>query len=122
VPGRKPQGALVIGIFGLQWAVLALLPVPGYGAGVLSPEGNAARHVDALLLGWFGPRQASDADLVLMPTAGAVATTLIGVLAGHWLRSSIDLNARLAGLFTAGLLLLMLGSAWDVVLPINKQL
>lgn len=120
--GWRAQWVLIVAALGLQWAVLALLPVPGYGAGVLSPDGNAASYVDRLALSWLGPRDAPDVNIVIVPMAGAVSTTVIGVLAGHWLRGERERNARLAGLFTAGMLLLMLGSAWEVVLPINKQL
>ena len=33
------------------WAALTLVPVPGVGAGVLTPEGNLASFVDRALLG-----------------------------------------------------------------------
>ena len=32
------------------WAIMELVPVPGYGAGVLTPEGNLISYTDSLLL------------------------------------------------------------------------
>src|SRR5262249_23162600 len=34
----------------LYWALMTLVPVPGHGAGVLTPEGNLAAYIDHLLL------------------------------------------------------------------------
>lgn len=48
-----PRGRLVLStlLLGGYWAAMRLVPVPGYGAGDLSPEGNLAFHVDHLVLG-----------------------------------------------------------------------
>ena len=39
------------------WALMTLVPVPGFGPGDLSPEGNLAAHLDRIILGdhmWRG--------------------------------------------------------------------
>ncbi|HET9253440.1 MAG TPA: hypothetical protein VFP58_15105 [Candidatus Eisenbacteria bacterium] len=122
--GWRAQLAAVVGALGLQWAAYTLLPVPG--AGVLSPESNPARFVDlALLSPLLGvghlPNDRVD-DLILLPTLGAIATTLIGLLVGHWVRSARARRVHVRGLAIAGFALVALGVVWNMALPINKPL
>ncbi len=49
----RMQGAVSAGLLLAYWAVLELVPVPGVGAGVLTPDGNVAIWVDRLVLGRF---------------------------------------------------------------------
>ncbi|MGE5863285.1 MAG: acyltransferase family protein, partial [Nitrososphaerales archaeon] len=70
------------------WAILKLIPVPGYGAGVLTPEGNFAGYVDRLLLPgkffqWYFPG-ILDREGLLGHISG-VAMGLLGVLTGQFL-------------------------------------
>lgn len=53
----------------------------------------------------------------LASTLGALATTLLGVRAGDWLR-----HGRSRALWVGGVAALALGLAWSVVLPWNKNL
>ena len=52
----------------------------------------------------------------------AVATTLLGVLAGHWLLSGRAPGAVAAGLAVAGLAATAMGALWGLWFPINKPL
>src|SRR5436305_1195228 len=45
------QIATVVAALAAYWAALMLIPVPGAGAGVLTPEGNLASYLDRALLG-----------------------------------------------------------------------
>jgi predicted acyltransferase len=119
----RVQVAVIAVIWLAHWMLLALLDVPGYGAGDLTPAGNASRYVDQLLLGphsqsYHGEIEPSG----VLAIFSAISTTVIGLLTGHWLRSKTDLPVRIAALFTAGFALFVLGSAWDHVLPVNKAL
>ncbi len=58
----------------------------------------------------------------LLSTLPAIATTLLGVLAGHWLRSGRPPFEIDAGLFVAGTVSVVLGWAWGGVFVINKAL
>lgn len=121
--GPRVQFALVVIALLVQWSVFALLPVPGFGPGVMTLEGNAASHIDRLIFApLFGPNRGGEMAIVILPTLGAIATTLIGVLAGHWLRSARALPVRVSGLFAVGLFLFLLGNVWNELLPVNKQL
>ena len=59
----------------------------------------------------------------LLSTIPAIATTLIGVLAGGWLRESgRNGHVKAAALFIAGAIGLAMGCLWDQSFPINKNL
>ena len=47
----RAQVAVVISALAGYWAAMTWIPVPGAGAGVLTPEGNLASFVDRALLG-----------------------------------------------------------------------
>ena len=58
----------------------------------------------------------------LVSTIPAIATTLSGVLTGHFLRSSRDKKDICGWLFTAGWLAIVVGLFWHIAFPINKSL
>lgn len=114
---------VVVGLVLLAyWAALALVPVPGYGAGVLTPEGSLPSFIDRLILtpahlyqGWFDPEG-------LLSTLPAAASVMFGAAAGVWVKRS-QVSSRVSlGLMAAGLVCLLLGALWGLVFPINKQL
>jgi predicted acyltransferase len=104
--------------------VLTKIPTPGYAAGDLSKEGSIASFVDRKLLGnhiWKGGDKIYDPEGILS-TFPAIATTLLGVLAGHWLRRRADEYEKVAGLFVAGAVGVVAGWCWNPFFPINKAL
>ena len=112
--------ALLLG----YWAAMMLVPVPGYGAGNLSKDGNLAAYVDRAVLGtdhlWKSAKTWDPEGL--LSTLPAVATVLLGVFAGRWMRSGRSPADRLVGLFLAGTAAVTLGWMWNEVFPINKAL
>jgi predicted acyltransferase len=110
-------GALLL----VYWALMMLVPVPGFGAGDLSMEGNPAAYVDRALLGRHTWKPLYDPEGILS-TIPAVATTLGGVLAGHWLGSRRSELEKVAGMFVAGAFASMSGWAWGLLFPVNKAL
>jgi predicted acyltransferase len=105
----------------VYWAVMKLVPVPGYGAGVLTPQGNFAAYLDNLLLSGHLKEGAWDPEGILS-TVPAISSALFGVLTGHWIRSPRDPYEKVAGLFVIGSVSLVLGVVWDLFFPINKNL
>jgi predicted acyltransferase len=123
VTGWRTQLAVVVSLLLGYWAVLTLVPVPGFGAGTLTPEGNVAGWVDRAVLGphvWRASR-VYDPEGVLS-TAPALATVLMGVLAGRWVRTHRAPRTIVTGLVLLGVVALALGAEWGNWLPLNKAL
>jgi hypothetical protein len=116
----RAQIAAVIAALAGYWAALTLIPVPGAGSGVLTPEGNLASFVDRALLGRHLLMRYSDPEGILS-TLPAIATAMAGVFAGDWLKERRQAHHS-AWLFAAGLLAMIGGLAWGRVFPINKNL
>lgn len=126
--------SIVVTILIGYWLVMTLIPVPGQGeigARLLEqPARTLAAWVDQLTLDfseWGLGNHIWENTLVfdpegLLTTIPAIATTLIGVLAGRWLGSMRPAVARLKGLFIAGAALTIVGLIWNVAFPINKNL
>lgn len=119
--GVRGQVGWAVALLAVYWLVIELVPVPGHGSGVLEPHGNLVGYLDTFLFrghlyhGDFDPEG-------LLSTLPAVATTLLGVLAGQWLTSSAAPSRKTAGLLAAGAALAIAGGICDRWLPINKQL
>jgi predicted acyltransferase len=122
--GWRGQLAWAVGLLAGYWALLMLVPVPGHGAGGLEPGNNLAGWIDARVLAghtWSGaPAPGFDPEGILS-TLPAIATTLLGVLAGQVIRtwSGAALTGRLLGW---GAAVLVLGWLMGLILPINKSL
>jgi predicted acyltransferase len=103
------------------WAIMKLIPVPGFGAGVLTPEGNLAAYIDSFLLPgrmWQGTWDPEG----LLGTLPAISTALLGLLTGHWLRSERPRETIACGMFVAGWGGILLGLLWGIWFPINKPI
>src|SRR4051794_32248194 len=116
----RVQIAFVVAALVTYWAAVTLVPVPGVGAGVLTPDGNLASFIDRALLGRHLLNRFSDPE-GLLSTLPAIASAMFGVFAGAWLKER-RLPHHSAGLFIAGLLAMTVGLAWGRVFPINKNL
>ena len=107
------------------WALMVLVPVPGYGAGMIDgKETHLAAYLDRLLLGinhlWSVSKTWDPEGL--LSTLPALATTLFGVFTGMWLRRDLPLTKQLRGLLIAGAVLTTIGWIWSLVFPINKPI
>ena len=122
--GRRSRMALTVALLAGYWLAMVLIPVPGHGAGDLSPDGNLAGWLDHLVLGRHTWRKApgpGDPEGILS-TVPAIATALLGLFTGDWLRSSRTQREKLRGLFVAGVAATIAGLALDPWFPINKNL
>src|SRR5947209_3053762 len=120
----RKQVMIIAGLLLAYWAILALVPAPGFAVGDLSKEGSIASYVDRALLGnhiWKGGDKIYDPEGFLS-TIGAIATTLAGVLTGHFLRSRREAVEKVAAMFVAGVACIIVGWAWNYWFPINKAL
>jgi len=120
----KKQIFTAVGLLLLYWALMTLVPVPGYEAGVLEKQGNLAAYIDTMILrpehmwvisGTWDPEG-------LLSTMPALATTLIGVVAASYLRSNTPSKERVVNLLLFGFLGVAVGLIWNFWFPINKNL
>jgi predicted acyltransferase len=121
--GWRLQAGVTAALLLGYWLLMTRVAPPGGAAGDLSPAGNLAGYVDRLVLGphiWQVARF-YDPEGVLS-TLPAVATTLLGVLAGHWIRGDRPGRRVAAGLAIGGLAATGAGWLWGLTFPINKSL
>jgi predicted acyltransferase len=126
-PGWRDKVALSIVALAGYWVLLRFVPVPGYG--VPGRDVPLLDH-DANLTAWLD-RQIFPASHLyehtrdpegLLSTLPAIATTLIGMLTGMWLRTERTISSKIQGIFVAGFGGVLLGGLWNFTFPINKKL
>src|SRR4051812_9548775 len=105
------------------WLLLAFVPVPGRGAGVIEEHANIALTVDQWELGRFIDGTNPPYTWVLS-SMGFAATVLLGVFAGHVLRSHLTPIMKFLWLTLLGIVCLAAGWAWAeyLHLPIVKHI
>jgi predicted acyltransferase len=106
------------------WALMMLIPVPGFGAGVLTPEGNFAAYVDRLFLPGKLHRVVYDPE-GLLSTIPSIASALLGVFTGRFLKGQSifgDNKKKTFVLFAGAVALLLAGLLWNELFPINKNM
>jgi predicted acyltransferase len=108
-----------IGAFLLAyWAMLMLIPVPGVGAGALTPQGNVAAYVDKLVLGRFHYGE----NTWFLSYLGFGASVLLGVLAGQILMADGTAKKKVLRLVGTGAASLAVGLLWSLWFPVIKLL
>ncbi|GET35039.1 DUF5009 domain-containing protein [Prolixibacter bellariivorans] len=109
----------------LSYCLMMLyIPVPGFGAGVLTPEGNLDGFIDRLLIPGTLYMKEMEAEGVLS-TIPSISTALLGMFAGRLLISDdVRLSKLRKGLILigAGIVSLGLGELWGLWFPIIKKL
>ena len=123
---RRGQWVLAVLLLVGYWVAMSFVPVPGYGAGNLSPDGNMGAYIDRLVIGTehlYRPDFNSMGDPEgLFSTLPAVVTVLAGYFTGQWLRTQPVKTRTSVGLVLFGIGCLGVGWAWGWVFPINKKL
>lgn len=123
--GISGQIRWAVSLLAIYWLAIKLIPVPGFGAGVLDPTGNLCWFIDSNILAghtWRGaPAPGFDPEGIFS-TLPAIATTLFGVLTGHFLRVKTSQEEKTVWMFAAGSALMLIGLIMDNWLPINKNL
>jgi len=112
------------GLLIIYCLLMMFVPVPGFGAGVFTPEGNLAGYIDRLFLPGTMYTEFNEPEGILS-TIPSVATALLGVFAGHLLRlerSGLTGTRKALTLIIAGIVSLLLGMLWGTFFPINKNL
>lgn len=111
-------GGILIG----YWIALRFVPVPGFGAGDLSPGHTFTDWIDQQLMPGRLYKEVRDPE-GLFATIPAIATALAGSLAGELLRINSISGMRKSGIMaTAGVGCLLGAQLWNLDFPINKNL
>lgn len=123
---RRGQIVALLACLVGYWAMLRFVPVPGFGVPgrdipFMDQQRNIVAWLDRRLLMGRLYNETRDPE-GLISTIPAVATTLIGVLTGHWLRSENAPAKKALRMFGAGVLGLIAGLLWNRWFPINKNL
>jgi len=113
------QAGLCGALLAVYWALLRFVPVPGHGAGMLTPDVNVAMWIDKGILGRF---QDGTTYTWILSSLGFGATVLMGMLAGHLLRSSRPGPRKALWLALSGVACLAAGWAWGFAMPIIKHI
>jgi predicted acyltransferase len=123
-------GWLVFVILAGYWAVLKFVPVPGFGSNRLDSLGYLGAYIDRAVFGirhlWPygttpGVGVTYDPEGILS-TFPAIATTLLGVLAGEFLRRKGSLGRKAGYMAVVGLLMFVAGLLLNPVFPVNKRI
>ena len=113
---------LVVILFGYYFA-LKLIPVPNFGAGILTPEGSFTSYFDQQFLPGRLHSKVYDPE-GLFSTIPAIATALLGVFLGTFLKTKdyFSTNKKLLIMVTSAVVLMAIGVLWNYDFPINKRL
>jgi predicted acyltransferase len=123
--GIRAQSIWTVSLLALYWMMVKLIPVPGYGAGVMQPVGSLCWYVDSHVFAGhtyaYAPAPGFDPEGIVS-TIPSVATVLFGVLTGHWLQSKYTSKEKAMWMFSGGIIFILLGLVLNIWLPINKNM
>lgn len=113
LPGARAQWAALSAILLGYWALLS---------GGVEPNLNLPDRIDTAVLGALSYQYDAVTGLAhepegILSTLPALGTVLLGMRAGDWLR-----KGRTGMLALAGAAAMLIGGAWSLALPLNKQL
>jgi len=120
----RPPGlvAWCVGLLLGYWALMALVPVPEVGAGNFDEGKNLANYLDARYLPgkkWDGDHDPEG----LLSTLPAIASCLLGVFAGLWLRDPQKTSGqKTRWLIGAGIAGVAVGFLWGLEFPVIKKI
>ena len=105
------------------WAIMTLLPVPGFGPANLEKGTNLAAWLDHLLLEnhLYSATKTWDPEGILS-TIPAIANGIVGLLVGQLLNSGLAKKDKFTKMFYTGFALVILGLIWNAFFPMNKSL
>ncbi len=110
---RPARAVIAVTLMLAHWFVLTLAP--------MTPRATIAAQIDHAVFGRHLLLPTYDPE-GLIGTLSAIASALIGTLAGDWLRASSSDAQRMTNLLSAGAVLTAVGMLWALALPINKPL
>jgi predicted acyltransferase len=112
----------LVTLLGGYWALMRFVPVPDIGTGSFAPDANLADWIDAHYLPgrlWDKTRDLEG----LLSTLPAIATCLLGVLAGLLLKDErLTSTQKSLWLIGAGTVMVLAGYFWGLQFPVIKAI
>jgi predicted acyltransferase len=111
-----------VGLLVGYWAIMTFVPVPGIGAGSFAADTNLANWIDRNYLPGKLYDFTRDPEGMLS-TLPAIATCLLGVFTGLFMRDSqVSPQRKTLWLVAAGCALLAVGYLWALQFPVIKAI
>ena len=111
-----------ISLLVIYWITMAFIPFNGNLAGTLDPGNNFAAWIDSFIVPGRLYQETWDPE-GFYSTLPAIATGISGMLSGKIiLDNSNSLKDKIIKLFYWGAIVLIIGSFWDYIFPINKHI
>lgn len=112
--------AILIGYF----LIMAYFPVPNFGQGIFTPEGNLSAYIDRLFLPGKLHRKVYDPE-GLLSTIPAICSAMLGIFTGTFLRSKSYISypiKKVIYLIASGIILIIIALGCSPIFPINKTM
>ena len=125
---RKSQWLVAGGLLIAYWLTMMYIPVPDYGAGVLTREGNFGAFIDRLIIPKAHLYKGDGFNFLgdpegLFSTIPAIVSVLAGYFTGQWIKDKKQATSQTSmDLVLFGLCCLVIAIIWDVAFPINKKI
>jgi predicted acyltransferase len=124
--GRRGQWITFFTCLIGYWAIMRFVPVPGFGVPgrdipFMDPDRNLVAWLDRALFPGRLYNGTRDPEGIIS-NIPAVATALMGVLTGQWLRSEASPRTKVLRMMVFGVLGVVAGLVWNRWFPINKNL
>ena len=108
------------------WLLMRYVPVPGFGIPthdmpLLDPDRNIAAWLDRKVMAGRLYEITRDPEGILS-TIPSIATCMLGVMSGDWLRSKRSPETKALGMAAFGILGIITGEIMNIWFPINKKL
>ena len=103
----------------VYWLCVALIPIPGQGAGIMTPQMNLCIYIDRSVFGSF---QNGTTYSWILSSLNFAGTTMLGVFAGYFLKSNDKEMKKFWKLLITGLALFGVSLIWHQSHPIVKHI
>ncbi|MES2392929.1 MAG: heparan-alpha-glucosaminide N-acetyltransferase domain-containing protein [Acidobacteriota bacterium] len=126
-PGWKDKLAIAIACLLGYWILMRFVPIPGIGVPthaipINDPDANLGAWLDRCIFSASHLYEHTRDPEGLLSTIPSIATALIGLLTGLWLRTKNSTARKTAALAITAVIFLALALAWNPYFPINKKL
>lgn len=126
-PSWKLLASIAVAALLLYWILMRFVPVPGYG---VPTHQIPLLDRDLNLTAWLDRQIFSSSHLYektrdpegLLSTIPALATALMGMLTGMWLRTAQSVGHKVRGIVLASVCCLAAAGIWNYTFPVNKKL